>query len=34
MIAGGHPYPQIQFMTDSSDSQSGCHLLTGKGCDA
>jgi hypothetical protein len=30
--SAGHPYPQIQFLTNSSASQPTCHLLTGKGC--
>jgi hypothetical protein len=30
----GHPYPQVQFMTDSSATQfnTKCNLVTGKGC--
>lgn len=30
--SAGHRYPQIQFMTDSSATQSSCHLRTGQGC--
>ncbi len=32
--AGGHGYPRIQFVTDSSATQfnTGCNLNTGKGC--
>jgi hypothetical protein len=31
---GGHQYPQIQFMTDTSATEfnTGCNLVSGKGC--